>query len=68
MTISAQDHVDLADLRLARFSAQVAVEDAANAAREVMQTAGFSVALDDRHAALDASVWRYLRDSNPGLK
>lgn len=38
------------------------VTDAANAARGELQAAGRPVAFDDRHASLDAAIYRYLRE------
>lgn len=64
MTMTRQDSADFAELRKTKQDTQNAVTDAANAARQALQAAGFNVTFDDRHACLDAAIWRYLRDSN----
>ena len=67
VTVTRQDSADFAELREARQDTQNAVTDAGNAARAVLQAAGFKVSYDDRHACLDAAIWCYLRDSNEGV-
>lgn len=42
-----------------------AIQEAVNAARDSLKAAGFQVSYSDPHAALDAAVYRYMKESKP---
>lgn len=64
MSLTRTDSELLAKLEAEDQNIKNAVNEAATAARHVLhEQYRFTVAFDDRHAALDAAIYRYLVES-----
>lgn len=66
MPLNDNDRALLAQLEAEPQELRNVVNDAATAARRVLQDAGHRVSFNDPHAAMDAAIYRYLRESARG--